>query len=222
MPKRAEDHAVCQTANAETRGKRDCAKNDAEVVCYGGKCGHGEALLSVEDAHCRPTDTEQDRLDEQDTCQCHREGELIGLIGEARLDGVTHQRVRKQERYPRERGKHDHGSVEHAARESPRIVLFAAFEKADEHGDKRRAEGSGRDGEKQEVRQAEGGNVGIEIGTGAKLAGNDDITQQPKPPVCYEQQPDTRRRPPHGSLRLPLCRSGTRARWRRCIREIGG
>ena len=90
MTDRADHDAICQPLHAVAGREDERAEDDAEVVRDRCERGPEEAILRIEDAHCRPAEAEKERLEEQDAGQIGREVLLRG--GQAGRDDRAHQR----------------------------------------------------------------------------------------------------------------------------------
>ena len=198
---RTDHDAVCQPLHAIARREDERAEDDAEVVRDGRERGPEESVLRVEDAHRRAAEAEKERLEEQNARQIVARCLLRG--GQAGRDDRADEWPGEEEADRGERGERVEGGIEDAARQHPRGGLFVPFEEAGEDGDEGRAERAGGDDEEEEIRDAEGGVVGVEIGARAELPRDDHIPQQAEHPVGDEGEPDDRHRPAHRRARLP-------------------
>ena len=108
------------------------------------------------------------------------------------------------------------GGIEDTARQHPRSRLILPFEEACEDRDEGRTERAGGDDEEEEVRDAEGGVVGIEVRPRAELPRDDHIAQQAKHAVGDEGEPHHGDRPPHRHTRAGCDRSRLRQSLANC------
>ena len=145
-------------------------------------------LGSVERAHDQAAGPKDQRADKHPAHQFG--GELLLRRRKARRNHPLDQRQRKEGRQQRNRDQHDGHQGEHPAKEQPGRLLFALGPKGGKSGDERAAQCPAGDQLKEDIRHPKGGQIGIQLRTGAKLCADHHLARQTGHPAQDEKDHD--------------------------------
>jgi len=93
-------------------------------------------------------------------------------------DDVPHERAGEDEHELPHDEQREHGVGEHRTGEAPGAVLLPPAEETGKDRDEGRAERAAHHDEEEEVRDTEGGDVGVVVPAGAELPGDQDLAEQ--------------------------------------------
>jgi hypothetical protein len=162
----ADGHADRQPLDAHDRRQEDRGQDDREVVEQRRDGRHGELLVAVEDACHHRAHSDEHRADE------HHPGHPDRELGGRRVEAGRHDRHqdRREDRHQQaESGQRDHHEVDDAAGQLPCLTILAACAVPGEDRDEGGAQGPGDHELEDGIRDAERGEVRVELAAGAEL-----------------------------------------------------
>ena len=148
-------------------------------------------LHRVERAHNQAAGAEDDRACQHPAHQ--RGGQPLLFDGESRRDHPGDERFGKQHRQPAQQDEEHGQQIQNAAEQQPRLLLAVLCPGGGKGGDERAAQCSPRNQLKEQVGDAESGQIGIQIGGSAEAGADNHLPQQARSPAEDEQKNDQRR-----------------------------
>ena len=176
-------------------------------------------LHRVERTHDQTAGAEDDRARQHPAHQRGRQPLL--LDGKARRNQPGDEGFGEEHRQATEDDEEQGQQVQDAAEQQPRLLLAALCPGSGEGGDESTAQGAAGHQLEEQVRNAECGQVGVQVGGGAEAGADDHLPQQARSPAEDEQQHDQRRgagdasavQRPHASVAVPgVCAAAVRSR----------
>ena len=149
---------------------KTAARDDRQVVDEWGDRGRPERAVGLEQAADHRAQADEDRAEQHDLGES--DGERRRLRVEARGDD-RHQPGRSDGHQRAQPGEGQDDEVDHAAGQGPAPRPPRPGPVAGVHRDERGGQGSGHDELEDRIRDAEGGEIGIELAGGAELGADD-------------------------------------------------
>jgi hypothetical protein len=204
MERRAQDHAVHQTMDAQAgcrQGQRaeahrlagcqdEGAEDLADVVSHRRQGREQEGLIRLQAGYDQAAHGEEQRGRQVEPHELHDKGLHVG--GEARGDTnlAADQGIGQDGDNVCQAGRDQECQIGDATEEGPQGGTAVAIQDGRQHGDESDAEGAAGDQGEQQVGDVVGGVEGVEGGADAELAADDRYADQAEGLVQREEQGD--------------------------------